>query len=430
MEIESLYRLFLAHPKVTTDSRKIEPGSMFFALKGEHFNGNGFAMAAIEQGAAYAIVDEPVYAIDERILLVQDVLQTLQDLARYHRQKMAIPVLAITGTNGKTTTKELVSLVLTKKYNLVNTQGNLNNHIGVPLTLLTITNRTEFAVVEMGANHPGEIEALCRIALPNFGLITNVGRAHLEGFGSFEGVIRTKTELYRFLQGNKGMAFINRANPYLTENAGEVERVNYTTARGLDGLEGEVAGVDPFLTLKILFPKGWLYIKTKLVGAYNLENVLAAATVGYFFEIEPTIIADAIESYRPDNNRSQLVQTERNRLLMDAYNANPTSTRAALDNFKMMDAQKKGVILGDMLELGEASGSEHQKIVDLLASMPLDFVALVGTNYAACNKPDHFLQMDSAGAISSHLRTLHLSGYLLLIKGSRGMKLETILPEL
>jgi UDP-N-acetylmuramoyl-tripeptide--D-alanyl-D-alanine ligase len=430
MNLEAIYRIFLEHPQITTDSRKIEEGSIFFALKGDNFNGNSFALQALEKGASYAVVDEPEFAGDERIILVKNVLQTLQNLATLHRQTLGIPILAITGTNGKTTTKELVTAVLSRKYNLISTKGNLNNHIGVPLTLLSLRPGTQFAVVEMGANHPGEIDALCRIALPNFGLITNVGRAHLEGFGSFEGVIQTKTELYRFLEQNDGTIFINNANPFLADQAKNVKTVGYTTAKSFNGLEGEIISADPFLLFKELFPKGWLYIKTNLVGGYNLENALAATTIGEYFGIDPTEIASAIEGYQPDNNRSQMVVTTRNRLLMDAYNANPSSTRAALENFDRIDAPKKGVILGDMLELGTVSQDEHQKIVDFLSTLKLDLVYLVGPHYSACNLSSTFQHFKHSEELASFLKSVDISDHVLLIKGSRGIKLETIRPEL
>ena len=430
MKLEALYQIFLKHPFVTTDSRKIEARSIFFALKGENFNGNTFALTALEKGASYAVVDEAEYAVHENIVLVENVLYTLQDLARMHRQKLGVPILAITGTNGKTTTKELVASVLSKQYNIVYTKGNLNNHIGVPLTLLTLKPETQFGVIEMGANHPGEIAELCKIALPDFGLINNVGRAHLEGFGSFEGVIQTKTELYRFLEQNNGIVFINNNNPFLVGRAGKVRKVAYTTSKELDGLEGEAVSADPFLLFKVLFPKGWLYIKTRLVGSYNLENALAAATVGQHFGIAPTEIASAIEGYQPDNNRSQMIETEHNRLLMDAYNANPTSTKAALENFEQLNAQKKGVILGDMLELGSVSQEEHQKIVDFLSTLKTDAVFLVGSHYSGCRLPGTFLHFLHADELAIYLSETKLSGFLMLIKGSRGMRLETIISEL
>jgi UDP-N-acetylmuramoyl-tripeptide--D-alanyl-D-alanine ligase len=430
MKLEAIHQIFLSHPKVTTDSRNIEPDSIFFALKGDQFNGNLFALSAIEKGASYAIVDDNNFAVHPNILLVENVLQTLQDLARLHRQRMGIPILAITGTNGKTTTKELTAAVLAKKFNLVATRGNLNNHIGVPLTLLRITAATEFGVIEMGANHPGEIDELCRIALPDCGLITNVGSAHLEGFGSFEGVIQTKTELYRFLEQHNGTVFINNSNAFLTNRIGSANTVGYTISKTHSGLEGEIVNTDPFLVFKASFPKGWLYIKTNLVGSYNLENALAAAAIGQHFGIDPLEIAVAIEGYQPDNNRSQMVVTERNRLLMDAYNANPSSTRAALENFATLKAPKKGVILGDMLELGIHAQEEHQRITDFLATMELDLVLLSGPNYSGCKLPNHFQCFENSTVLADRLKEECLSGYLLLIKGSRGMKLETIKPEL
>ncbi len=430
MKLEALYQIFQKHPCVTTDSRKIEAGSIFFALKGENFNGNTFAVTALEKGASYAVVDEAEYAVHENILLVENVLRTLQDLARLHRQKLGVPILAITGTNGKTTTKELVASVLSRKFEIVFTKGNLNNHIGVPLTLLTLKPETQFGVIEMGANHSGEIAALCKIALPDFGLITNVGRAHLEGFGSFEGVIQTKTELYRFLEQNNGTVFINNNNSFLVGQTGKVRKVAYTTRKELDGLEGEVVSADPFLLFKVLFPKGWLYIKTRLVGSYNFENALAAAAIGQYFGIEPTEIASAIERYQPDNNRSQMIETERNRLLMDAYNANPTSTRAALENFAQLDAPKKGVILGDMLELGAVSQEEHQKIIDFLNTLKTDAVFLAGAHYSGCKLPETFFHFLHADELANYLSKAKLSGFLVLIKGSRGMRLETIISEL
>jgi UDP-N-acetylmuramoyl-tripeptide--D-alanyl-D-alanine ligase len=426
MNLASLYQIYLNHPLISTDSREIEQGSIFFALKGENFNGNTFALSAIGLGASFAVVDEEEFAVDDRIFLVKNVLQTLQDLARHHRQSLGIPVLAITGTNGKTTTKELIASVLSRKFNLVYTKGNRNNHIGVPLTLLTLKPDTQMAVIEMGANHPGEIEALCNLARPDFGLITNVGRAHLEGFGSFEGVIQTKTELYRFLEKSGGTIFINLANNYLRDLVGHTKTVGYATAPATEGLDGETVSANPFLVLRVLFPKGWMYIRTKLVGSYNLENVLAAAAVGQYFGLDPLEITAAIEEYQPDNNRSQLVEKQHNRLLMDAYNANPSSTRAALENFAQLEAPLKAVLLGDMLELGDVAPEEHQKIVDYLVTMKVEKVILTGARYSGCNLPPEFLHFPNAAALEEFLGKEQLSGYLILVKGSRGMKLETV----
>lgn len=430
MEIQALYQVYLSHPRITTDSRKIEDGSIFFALKGENFNGNAFAAMAIENGASYAVIDEEEFAVSERMILVDNVLETLQKLARYHRQELGIPILAITGTNGKTTTKELVAKVLSEKFNIVYTRGNLNNHIGVPLTLLSLKADTQLGVIEMGANHPGEINELCQIALPDYGMITNVGRAHLEGFGSFEGVIQTKTELYRFLEGNNGTIFINKANHVLLSHTGKTKQVGYSTGKDPECLEGEIINADPFLELKLLFPKGWLYVKTRLVGKYNFENIMAAAAIGLHFGISPNNITSAVESYQPDNNRSQMANTGKNRLLMDAYNANPSSMRAALVNFDQLASPKKGVILGDMLELGEDSAREHQEIVDLLLTLKLEIVLLVGHHFETCRLPDTFRHFKQLEELRSFLKEMQLSEYFILIKGSRGIRLETIIADL
>ena len=430
MSIEELYELFIKYPTISTDSRKIEKDSLFFALKGENFNGNTYASKALENGAAYSVIDEASYKTDGRTILVEDVLTTLQHLATYHRLQLDIPIIAITGTNGKTTTKELVTAVLSKKFRVDCTKGNLNNHIGVPLTLLTMSTSTQIGVVEMGANHPGEITALCEIALPNLGLITNVGMAHIEGFGSFDGVKQTKAELYRFVEETEGKIFLNTANPHLREMAGSVDRIPYKTISEGEGIEGELMQSAPFMVFQVKFPKGWLYVKTNLAGGYNLENALAAVCVGNFFGVEPFEIVSAIEAYRPSNNRSQFVKTANNQLLMDAYNANPTSMEAALENFKAFDVPLKGVILGDMLELGNASHEEHQKIVDKLAKMNLTVVMLTGKEFSKCKVPDGFLIFEDNTLLVNYIERLNPQGYLFLIKGSRGMKLETVVDKL
>ena len=430
MSIEELYELFIKYPAISTDSRKIEKDSLFFALKGENFNGNTYASKALENGAAYSVIDEAAYKTDGRTILVEDVLTTLQHLATYHRLQLDIPIIAITGTNGKTTTKELVTAVLSKNFRVDCTKGNLNNHIGVPLTLLSMSASTQIGVVEMGANHPGEITALCEIALPNLGLITNVGMAHIEGFGSFEGVKQTKAELYRFVEETEGKIFLNTANPHLREMAGSVDRIPYKTISKGEGIEGELIQSAPFMVFQVKFPKGWLYVKTNLAGGYNLENALAAVCVGNFFGVEPFEIVSAIEAYRPSNNRSQFVKTANNQLLMDAYNANPTSMEAALENFKAFDVPLKGVILGDMLELGNASHEEHQKIVDKLAKMNLTVVMLTGKEFSKCKVPDGFLIFEDNTLLVNYIERLNPQGYLFLIKGSRGMKLETVVDKL
>jgi len=427
MSIEELYEIFANYPRISTDSRRIEKDSLFFALKGENFNGNTYAVVALENGAAFSIIDEAEYAIDDRCILVDNVLSTLQALARYHRQQLGVTIIAITGTNGKTTTKELVAAVLSKKFKVDYTKGNLNNHIGVPLTLLSMSAATQIGVVEMGANHPGEIAALCEIALPDFGLITNVGKAHLEGFGSFEGVKKTKAELYRFIERVGGKVFVNTSNTHLNEMIGAVETIGYRTIKDGQGIEGELIQSSPTMVFQVKFTKGWLYIKTNLVGGYNLENAIAAVCIGNYFEVNPLEICEAIEAYKPSNNRSQFIKTAHNQILMDAYNANPTSMDAALENFKTFDAPLKGVILGDMLELGEDSHEEHQKVADKLALMNLKMVLLTGKEFSKCNIPSNFLIFENNTLLISYIEQLKPQGFLFLVKGSRGMKLENVI---
>ena len=430
MSIEEIYKLFKKHPQISTDSRHIVQGAIFFALKGENFNGNSYAAAALNDGAAYALIDESPLKADNRFILVEDVLLTLQQLARYHRLELGIPIIAITGTNGKTTTKELITAVLEKKFSVTATKGNLNNHIGVPLTLLAMNTSTQLGVVEMGANHPGEIAALCSIALPDFGLITNVGKAHLEGFGSFEGVKKTKAELYRFIQERGGKIFRNTVNPHLKEMAEDAETIGYRTNREGSGIEGEIVNSSPILVFKAKFPKGWLYIKTHLAGGYNLENAMAAVCVGDYFGVDPLDISHALEAYIPSNNRSQFIQTAGNQILMDAYNANPSSMEAALDNFSTFDAPLKGVILGDMFELGESSQKEHQKIADKLAGMDLSLILLTGKEFSKCNVASNILTFENNELLIDYITDLNPKGYLFLIKGSRGMKLEDVAQRL
>jgi UDP-N-acetylmuramoyl-tripeptide--D-alanyl-D-alanine ligase len=429
MNIENLYTIFQEHPVITTDSRNIPASSIFFALKGETFNGNAFAGQALTKGAAYAVIDEPEYASNEHYILVDDVLLCLQKLARYHRDLLGLPIIAITGTNGKTTTKELVAAVLSQKYKVNFTQGNLNNHIGVPLTLLKMTKETELGVVEMGANHQGEINILCQIANPDFGIITNIGKAHLEGFGSFEGVISTKSELYHFLREKKGKCFIHADNSLLTKQAIGIEQITYGSSTEYF-MAGELAASESYLVVKALFSGGWLYLKSKLVGDYNFENLLAAACVGKYFEINPLKIQEALAAYHPSNNRSQLIKTDRNTIIMDAYNANPTSMMAALVNFVKMGNDQKCLILGDMLELGGASLSEHQKIVDYIEDQIWEEVFLVGPifkNTISRTKKKKFEQVE---LLSNYLKTQPIENKFILIKGSRGIHLEKILESL
>lgn len=429
MNIASLYTIFREYPSITTDSRNIPPQSIFFALKGANFNGNTFAGEALQKGAAYAIIDEPEFAVDDRLILVDDVLTCLQQLARHHRDQLKLPILAITGTNGKTTTKELIAAVLAKKYKVNFTQGNLNNHIGVPLTLLSMNLETEFGVVEMGANHPGEIKTLCEIANPDFGIITNIGKAHMEGFGSFEGVIKTKSEMYDFLRDKGCKCFLNADNPLLVQQAEGLRQISYGTSTS-HFMPGELASTDNYLVVKALFNKGWLYLKSKLVGDYNFENLLAAACVGKYFEVDPLKIQEALAEYIPANNRSQLIRKEKNTIIMDAYNANPTSMMAALTNFSSIKNDNKCVILGDMLELGEVSEEEHQKIVTYIENQNFSDVFLVGEQFKNTKDRTEKKKFEHVELLSNYLKTQPIENKLVLIKGSRGIHLEKILELL
>lgn len=429
MENSKLYSLFKQYPIVVTDTRKIVPNSIFFALKGANFNGNKFAESAIEQGCKYAVVDEEEFAVNDSCILVDDVLTALQDLAREHRRSLGIPILAITGTNGKTTTKELVNAVLSMKYKTFATQGNFNNHIGVPLTLLSMTDETEFGVVEMGANHPGEIKFLCEIAEPNFGIITNVGKAHLEGFGSFEGVKKTKKELYDYLQG-RGKVFVNCENDHLMGMLNDQEIYSYGNSENADS-KAKFLQAAPYLVLELRSPKiGKLYIKTKLIGGYNFENALAAVTVGRYFDIKESDIKVALENYEPSNNRSQLKKTEKNVLFLDAYNANPTSMGVAVNNFADLPMKNKLVILGDMLELGEDSEKEHQQLIDLLKERSLENVYLVGDVFSKVNTENQFKTFLTAEEVAAILEKEEVKNYYILIKGSRGIQLEKLVEKL
>ncbi len=430
MKIEQLHQLFLSYPTVTTDSRQITPGSLFFALKGPNFDGNQYAADALTKGAAYCIVDDRSLPKNEQFIIVEDVLEALQQLAAFHRQQFQIPILGITGTNGKTTTKELIVAVLQQKYKVTYTQGNLNNHIGVPLTLLSITDKTEVAVIEMGANHPGEIKLLSQLADPTLGIITNIGKAHLEGFGSFEGVIKTKSELYDHLRKHDRACFINTDNQLLTQQAAGLEQLSYGRQESAD-LRGEIQDSPYYLTVKALFPKGWLYLKSKLIGAYNTENILAAARIGMYFKIDPLLIQKAIENYVPTNNRSQLMTLGTTKIIMDAYNANPTSMHASLVNFEAISHPNKIVILGDMLELGSQCEDEHQKIADEVETMTLARKFLVGKAFAQTRTSSKTKKFDNVELLSDYLYQQKLTeNSLVLIKGSRGIKLEKALDVL
>ncbi len=428
MNIDQLYKLFRQSTGVCTDSRNVAPGSIFFALRGDHFDGNLYAGSALEAGASFVVVDSFEIVKDERYIYSENTLKTLQDLANYHRKTLKIPLLAITGSNGKTTTKELTAAVLSKKYNTGVTKGNLNNHIGVPLTLLSMNEKTEFGLVEMGANHPGEIDQLCRIAEPGFGLITNIGKAHLEGFGSFEGVIRTKTELYRFLEGINGTVFYNADNELLAGLVKEIKnKVTYGSGENCllkAGLTGHV----PFVTLKTRFNSFENEIPTQLTGSYNFENIAAAACVGTFFGVDQMQIREAIGSYVPSNNRSQVIQQGTNTIILDAYNANPSSMIASIRNFLTYPDKNKILIIGDMLELGSYSASEHQLIVDFIVEQNFNRIILVGGNFRLTNKPTHVVSLGDVNELRGYLAEHPVTGSLVLLKGSRGMKLEQSLP--
>ena len=445
MDIKELYKLYQQHPCITTDSRDCPEGSIFLALKGETFDGNKFAVAALEKGCAYAIVDDKsvIPADNDRLILVDDCLQTFKDLAREHRRQFDIPVIGITGTNGKTTTKELIAAVLSQKYNVLYTQGNFNNDVGVPKTLFRLTKEHEIAVVEMGASHPGDIKTLAETAEPTCGLITNVGKAHLLGFGSFEGVIKTKCELYDFLRTREdGLIFLNADNDYLVDQIGDEENLwisPYSTdpEKQYSCISGEVIACDPFLKfrwrepLMTLEEEGrstkWHKVQTQLIGAYNIDNLLAAIAVGINFGVDRKKICAALEEYTPSNNRSQMTVTAKNHLVVDAYNANPTSMMAALENFSLMQAEKKMAILGQMGELGTDSDKEHRLLVNYLESAGYDEVWLVGDNFL--DIPCPFRKFHDVEEVKTAIQEHCPEGYYILIKGSNSNKLFQ-LPEL
>lgn len=423
MSIIDLYDLFIHNPQITTDSRNCPKGSIFFALKGDKFDGNQYAGKALASGCVYAVIDNPDYYIGERTILVDNVLKTLQQLAHHHRKVLGLPIIGITGTNGKTTTKELLAAVLSTKFNLLYTEGNFNNHIGVPLTLLRLTHDHEMAVIEMGASHPGDIKELVDIVHPNYGIITNVGRAHLEGFGSFEGVIRTKGELYDYIRRSKGKIFIKKENEYLQSIAKGIEQITY--GNGDDAFaSGQVVSCDPFLVFNWK-QQGKLHtVETHIIGSYNLDNVLAAVAVGRFFKIPAERISRAIAAYEPTNNRSQFKKTNNNELIIDAYNANPSSMKVALDNFITMPVQPKAIILGDMRELGPTSDELHAEVVAQIKKGQFDKVFLCGEHFSKVGK--EFSPFATTEAMVEELRKQPLKGYHILIKGSHSMGLEKL----
>ena len=434
MTVEEIYGILRGCTGVTTDSRKCAPGLMFFALRGERFDGNDFVAGALEQGCPYAVMDnkDKYDPADSRMILVPDVLKALQQVAALHRYKSGVPVIGITGTNGKTTTKELTNAVMSCTFRVLCTQGNLNNSIGVPLTVLGIKPEHDYAIVEMGASHPGDIKELVEISQPDCGLITNVGKAHLLGFGSFEGVKRTKGELYDWLRAHGGFAFVNRDNEHLMQMSAGLPLLEYGKP-GHDGLlvEGEVLECNPFVKFRWRSRGGeWHTVQTHLIGAYNVDNALAAITVGLHFGVSEQDASDAVAGYVPQNNRSQLTETGRNHLVVDAYNANPTSMAAALENFSMIKADDKMLILGDMRELGEVSEAEHKHIVDEIKKFGFTQVWLVGEEFAKAAQGSGFRLFPNVDAVNEALAGDPVNGKTILIKGSNSIGLTKTITNL
>jgi len=402
--IDRIYSIYLKHQPLCIDSRNVKKNSIFLALKGVHFDGNKFAKEALDRGCAYAIIDNNKYKKDKRFILVENGVETLQNLAQHHRKQLNIPFIGITGTNGKTTTKELIKDVLNKKYKTHATQGNLNNHIGVPLSVLSITENIDIAIIEMGANHIGEILALCKIAQPNHGIITNIGKAHLEGFGSPEGVITAKKELYGYLKQNKGIVFVNSDNSLLMELSNTQNRVTYKTSKKI--------------------------INTHLIGKHNSENILAAMCIGHYFGVKESAIEQAIENYQPADNRSQIIKTKKNTVLLDAYNANPMNMEAVINHVSQMQVENKVVILGDMLELGSYSLKEHQAVMELLKKQNFNRVILVGDNFSKVKNNINYKHFANTTAASKWLKHQNIKDAFILIKGSRGIELEKLMEVL
>jgi UDP-N-acetylmuramoyl-tripeptide--D-alanyl-D-alanine ligase len=424
MQIEQLYKIFLAYPSVQTDTRKIKKNDLFFALKGPNFNGNAFAKNALDAGAAFVIADEPTGLIDERIINTTDVLTTLQLLAKHHRQQFKIPFIAVTGSNGKTTTKELLHEVLATSYKTYTTEGNLNNHIGIPLTILKIKADAAIALIEMGANHLKEIESYCRFTLPTHGLITNCGKAHLEGFGGIEGVRRGKGELFDYLKATNGTVFIMNDYKYLKEMSEGIENIK-TYGIHDAAITGEVKNSSGFLEIVITKGAAINTIKTQLVGEYNLPNVLAAVAIGKYFNVPDEKIVSALEEYAPSNSRSQLIEIGSNKIILDAYNANPSSMKAAIENFAKMEGDQKILLLGGMMELGAESLQEHQSIITLIDSYKWKAVVLVGGNYNKLQQ--QYINFENALQAKEWFKQQHFNNSQILIKGSRSMQMEKVL---
>ncbi|QNK62746.1 UDP-N-acetylmuramoyl-tripeptide--D-alanyl-D-alanine ligase [Pedobacter sp. PAMC26386] len=431
-QIESIYQHYLSHPVVCTDTRSISAGCLFFALKGEHFDANTFASEALKQGAAFAIIDNADFKANDKCILVADVLTVLQDLARHHSSQLRIPIIGLTGSNGKTTTKELINAILAEKYQTFATKGNLNNHIGVPLSVLSITKNTEIAIIEMGANHQKEIEFLCTIAQPTHGMITNIGMAHLDGFGGFEGVKKGKAELFAYLKNTDGIAFINQDNAVILEMsivAGLNHLVYYGT-EGENSVTGQLLKSDPLIELSWKKQEESFQVKANLTGAYNFENVLAAICIADFFDLSPDQINDGLSGYFPNNNRSQLTKTATNTVICDFYNANPSSMAAALGNISILQAKTKVAIIGDMFELGPETEKQHHEIAALAEKSGLDTVILIGKHFYALKNEFKGLFFNTPKDAEAWLKDNPLTDSLVLLKGSRGMALEQLLPLL
>ena len=435
MNTKELHALFLNHYVICTDTRANKQGSLFFGLKGDNFNGNRFAVQALETGSSFAIIDDPEYLCDGRCILVDDVLISLQELATYHRKYLNIPILAITGSNGKTTTKELCHVVLSQKFNTVSTQGNLNNHIGVPLTLLRATSETEIMVVEMGANHLHEIAFLCEIAQPNHGIITNIGKAHLEGFGSFDGIVRTKKELYNYIAANGDELFVNSDNQLLMDLSPDQKKNTYGLT-GSPDIQGYGVEIDPFVSIMVgirtkdgnMITAGKL--ESNLPGKYNVENILAATAVGTFFNIDFDLIAGAIHRYIPENNRSQLLDTKLNRVILDAYNANPTSMEHDITNFIEMPGTNKTLIIGDMMELGDQTDQEHELVLSLIDLHRFGTVILVGEYFNRMIGDRDYISLLDTNAAIDWIQNNPVKDQQVLVKGSRLIGLEKIIKVL
>lgn len=417
MQLENLHKIFLQSNGICTDTRKIKFNSIFFALRGKKFNGNKFADQALLNGCSFCVVDEKKYVSNEKIILVDDVLLCLQNLASFHRKKMACKVIAVTGSNGKTTSKELIHCVLKEKYNVLSTEGNLNNHIGVPLTLLRLEKVHEIAIIEMGANHLHEIDFLCEIAKPNYGLITNIGKAHIEGFGSIEKILKGKTELFKYLKQNNGTAFVNKDDKMLSKNILGLSSISYASD---SKYKSEIVADDFFINVYCLD----MIFKSNLLGEYQRLNITSAICIGDYFKVDKLLIQKAIKNYVPKNNRSQIIKTKRNKVLMDAYNANPTSMIETIEYFSKINHKRKFLILGDMLELGSISENEHKKIINLITKKGYDFI-LVGDKFSSLSKKS----FKNVVSVPKKI-LLKLDNYFILVKGSRSITLEKLLHHL